>query len=187
MEMNKIEVGGVYWDGRLGVRKVLEIEKMPPGVMIPDAGVRYEVLFARAMTAAAFDVKTNEGNPGGRMILSSLASWSKEKVAPEDVEPLLARLKAERFRPSPAQAALVLRLQEVQGESNQVVPLLPRETTPKGALVAAGFLISPSGTKFARLSLAGRALAQRLSPAQTPSEPAPEPAAVAPKSRGPRP
>lgn len=187
MEMNKIEVGGVYWDGRQGVRKVLKMDRMPEGVFIQGANVDYEVLAARSMTSPAFDKKTADGKTGGSMILSSMASWAKEKLAPDQVEPLLARLQAESFRPSPAQAALIVRLQQAQGENNQVIALEQREASSLGSLVAAGFLISPSGTKLARLSLAGRALAARLN--QSELAPTPQPDVVAPSNRrrGPKP
>ena len=165
MRADEIEVGGVYHDGKLGLRQVIAMDAdlNIPGVAggKGQSPVRYKILHAKSgesYLASADTQQTREHN----CERASLAAWAKVRVPEDEVSALLDRLRATAFKPSSKQAQVVLRLEQAQGDGEHLVSLMPGEASSVGKLVAEGFVLSPSGSKLARLTSAGRALAQKL-------------------------
>lgn len=165
MRIDDIEVGGFYHDGKLGLREVIARD---PGLRVPGVGdkpgqdpIRYRILHAKSAESylASEEVQQTREHNCER---ASLAAWAKARVEPDEVPSLLAKLHALAFKPSSRQAQVVLRLEQEQGESNHLIPLLSGEKASLGKLVGEGFVIAPSGQKLARLTEEGRQLAQKL-------------------------
>ena len=165
MRVEDIEVGGVYHDGKLGLRQVvaegsdLQLSGVAGGK--GQSPVRYKILHAKAgesYLASEETQQTREHN----CERASLAAWAKVRVPEEQVQSMVDRLRAIAFKPSSKQAQVVLRLEQAQGQNEHLVPLVAGETSSVGKLVAEGFVLSPSGSKLARLTAAGRFLAQKL-------------------------
>lgn len=165
MRVEDIEVGGVYHDGKLGLRQVvaegsdLQLSGVAGGK--GQSPVRYKILHAKSgesYLASEETQQTREHN----CERTSLAAWAKVRVPEEQVQSMVDRLRATAFKPSSKQAQVVLRLEQAQGQNEHLVPLVAGEVSSVSKLVAEGFVLSPSGSKLARLTPAGRFLAQKL-------------------------
>jgi hypothetical protein len=190
MKHTEIQVGGVYFDGKQGVRRVLdEGAPLTEGrASLETDCIRYEAL------GPAMD--------GMRKVCSreSLATWAQVEVPPAAVEALLTVLHARHLRLRPDESELLLRLNAAQHGQPRAQSLQRRETRAARSLKVKGaiFLIEPSGLSpglMARLSPLGEQVVHRLKghalPLPSPLEmiptciPAAPAAPVRPRSRTP--
>lgn len=87
MKTDSIKLGGIYSDGRFGLRRVLEIGShlQTLGKHSDAVGVRYETLMA---------VKESDVGSRSDMELKSFATWAMQEIAAPDLEQHLTQLQA---------------------------------------------------------------------------------------------
>lgn len=156
MKASDIEIGRVYYDGKLGLRRVVDEGEhcnrydAPPGTDC----VAYEVLHARLQDPRAHHASTR----------ANFGLWAKGRV-PKDQEEEAQRVlrSASLFKTlSSPQRALLLRLHEAQAGQPHAQLLTAREMRSVHDLVDKGVLLSPSGSTYARLAPMGEMLVRRL-------------------------
>lgn len=113
MKYDRVRIGGVYWDGKQGVRQVYE-SYLEAGAEM----VRYRIL----STGSSPEVFGYDGDWSGaetsRMTKASLAGWAKAELSQTMAVEVLTRIKAERMRFTPAQNAL---LQSMAGATTETL------------------------------------------------------------------
>lgn len=104
MHTNKLTVGGIYHDGKLGVREITAIERHQSVV----ERVTYTIL------AAKHEVDNSYVSGPLSLIgttstcdLTSFARWAKTEVLPKEKEELLANIAASKLRLPPGEAAFM--------------------------------------------------------------------------------
>lgn len=106
MKTSSIEMGGIYYDGKLGVR---EIVGMDGAAGCSDTRVTYLILAAKSEQEYSYTEKSMVSLIGqtSKCDLASLAAWAKVVVRPEDKEKLLTNLAAKKLRLPPGEAAFM--------------------------------------------------------------------------------
>lgn len=107
MKQQDLEVGCVYWDGKLGVRKLLERK---------GESITYQVLAAKVESEHRYDElgrlceSRSLIGESSTCLDTSFLSWARHKMTAEAGEALVLRLRASRLKLSPAQRTLMVSL-----------------------------------------------------------------------------
>lgn len=155
MKKDDIIAGGVYADGKQGLRRVLRLDV--PAADLQYGGeqsedkdfLEYEVLHARSATP------TYRGDAPAFCTRASMATWAKARIEEDQVPATLATLIAQNTRITPAAQVLLRRLHAAQAGRPHVQALTGRERSTAGTLAFQKLLIMPSGGGSARLAPAG--------------------------------
>lgn len=109
MKSSEVVIGGVYSDGKMGVREVVSIE---PDVRRSDDRVTYRILAAKVEQEYSYVEKKMVPVIGSesQCNLTSFTSWAKLKV--EDVDGLLNDLSAKKLKLPPGEKAFMLSMGE---------------------------------------------------------------------------
>lgn len=106
MKASSIEIGGIYHDGKLGVREIVAIDGAPG---CGDTRITYRILAAKVEQEYSHAKKAMVSLIGvtSKCDLASLAAWAKDKVPLDEKDMLLATLAATKLRLPPGEAAFM--------------------------------------------------------------------------------
>lgn len=106
MKTSSIEIGGIYYDNKVGVREVVS---MDGASRCDDTRVTYRILAAKAEREYCHAKKAMVSLIGStsKCDLASLAAWAKVKVPDGEKGALLAQIAASKMRLPPGEAAFM--------------------------------------------------------------------------------
>lgn len=142
MNRNDVVLNGVYWDGKLGLRRIVRVDVPPSDLKYHGSGangdqdfVEYTIVHAKA--AQPF---YRQGEPNF-CTRASMASWAKARIPEEDVAAKKANLVAQSVKVSKAAAELMFNLSP-HGPHAVVLPpgkaRVARTLVPNGLVIMTG-------------------------------------------------
>lgn len=110
MKANEVVVGGVYYDGKVGMREIVSI--VPGPQKTSDRRVTYRILSAKVEQEYSYADKKMISVIGTACScdLASLAQWAKVKIENDGRELLLTELAAKKLRLPPGEKAFMVSL-----------------------------------------------------------------------------
>ena len=151
--MKKIEIviGGYYFDGKRGVRRVIDggVQFKLYDEQVDDDCVQFRVLHSAKRHDPDVD-----GDGLGVCTRSSMASWAKARIGDAIVPQLLAALEQERIKLTPTEQRLLEQFSAAAALEGQALPLPGDSTRPARALARKG-VINIRGKSAATLTLIG--------------------------------
>lgn len=119
MKTSSIEIGGIYHDGKSGVREVVSMDGAPG---CGNTKITYRILAARIEKEYSFAKNAMVSLIGSTSAcdLATLATWAKVKVPQNEKDALLAKLAAAKVRLAPGEAAFMA---SVAGEFDEEFPI----------------------------------------------------------------
>lgn len=158
MRKEDIIAGGIYADGKLGLRRVLRLD-VPPSDLKYGGGqsedkdfLEYEVIHAKRSPSAD---RSDESTFCTR---ASLATWAKAMVPEDQVEATRNELIAKSVKLTPSGVALLYRLHQDQAGKPHAQMLTAREArTAQNLKFQELLFVIQAKTSSARLAPAGEA------------------------------
>lgn len=174
MKKESIHAGGVYFDGKQGLRRAVQvgISSSDSAAEANDQGcMSYETIFKPRAEPLWRQADQHV------CTIASFAQWAKEEIAPDQVDAKVIELTAASVRVNSTAAALLNRLHHDQAGHPHAQKLTGGERRTSGKLAAQGLLLVVGGvtTSYARLSPIGESWIRQQAAAVAPKEPSSPP------------